>query len=59
MSKGSGRRPQQAEDEQVKSNWDAIFGVTCKRCGKTRLHKDGVHTCTPKEVKEKANVPDA
>lgn len=21
--------------------------VSCDRCGKTNLHKDGVHTCTP------------
>lgn len=26
MSKGSGRRPQQAPDEQVKDNWEKIFG---------------------------------
>ena len=26
MSKGSGRRPQQAPDEQVKDAWEKIFG---------------------------------
>ena len=25
MSKGSGRRPQQADDKKVKDNWDSIF----------------------------------
>jgi hypothetical protein len=26
MSKGSGRRPQQADEKQVADNWAAIFG---------------------------------
>lgn len=26
--------------------------ITCSRCGKTNLHPDGIHTCTPKELVE-------
>ena len=28
MSKGSGRRPQQIDDEQAAANWARIFGKT-------------------------------
>ena len=46
--KGSGRRPQQVPDDKFNESFDRIFGVTCKRCGKSGLQKDSVHTCSPK-----------
>lgn len=52
--KGSGRRPQLANDEVVSDNWSRIFGYTCKRCGKRGLKADSVHTCSP-QIKEKAD----
>ena len=53
MSKGSAQRPH--DKDKFNEAFDNIFGVTCKRCGKTRLQPDSVHTCTPKEIMEKAD----
>ena len=62
MSKGSARRPQQVPDDAMSDSWSAIFErsktglkVDCRRCGKTGLPADDIHTCSPK--KEKQNVP--
>ena len=47
MSKGSSRRPTLVPKEVADTNHERIFGITCKRCGKTRLQPDSVHTCSP------------
>ena len=50
--KGSGRRPQQVPDDKFNESFDRIFGVTCKRCGKTGFLPGSVHTCSPQVKKE-------
>ena len=45
--KGSAPRPYSVDKETFDQSFERIFGITCKRCGKKRLHQDGVHTCSP------------
>ena len=42
-------------NDLYRDGFDRIFGVTCRRCGKSRLHPDGVHTCSP-QMKELGNT---
>jgi len=52
--KGSAPRPYSVPKETFDQSFDRIFGVTCKRCGKSGLQPDSVHTCSP-QIKEKAD----
>lgn len=52
--KGSARRPSKVPEEAIAESFDRIFGITCKRCGKTGLQHDGVHTCSP-QVKQRTD----
>ena len=48
--KGDTQRP--FDREKFNAEFDKIFGITCKRCGKTGLQPDGVHTCSPQAKKD-------
>lgn len=50
MSKGSGRRPQQAKDEEVAARWAAIFGRPSQKAAEPEAELVG-----PDEVSEKRN----
>lgn len=52
--KGSSPRPYSVPKESFDQSFERIFGITCKRCGKTRLQPDSVHTCSP-QIKEANN----
>lgn len=56
--KGSAPRPYSVALEQFDAAFERIFGVTCKRCGKSGLRPNDVHTCSPQAKKESENVPD-
>lgn len=40
MSKGSGRRPQEADDKHVSSEWDRLFSKVVKRDIKKTFGKE-------------------
>lgn len=50
--KGSSPRPFSVPKETFDQSFERIFGITCKRCGKTGLQPDGVHTCSPQAKKD-------
>ena len=50
--KGSSPRPYSVPKETFDQRFERIFGITCKRCGKTGLQPDSVHTCSPQAKKD-------
>jgi len=53
--KGSTPRPLSVPRHAFEDSFEIIFGVTCKRCGKSGLRPNDAHTCTKKN---ESNVPD-
>lgn len=53
--KGSTPRPLSVPRQTFEDSFEIIFGATCKRCGKSGLRPNDVHTCTKKK---EYNVPD-
>lgn len=57
MTAGKGDTQRPFDADKFNAHFDQIFGVKCKRCGKTGLLPGSVHTCSP-QVKKEENVPD-
>ena len=55
MGKGSSPRPYSVPMDKFESNFEQIFGVKCKACGKNTKPGD-VHTCSPQYKEELSKV---